>query len=126
MKTMLTLLVRLFRKAEGFSYDVLNGEMNPESGYMVSIEGFELKLNLSDMSDEDMAEAFDHYLKREDVSNALFNASGGIFFGAWKEGNDIVLDLSVHFDDLETAVKFGKSNNQRAIYDCAAKNSLPL
>lgn len=126
MNAALKSLVKNFRKDEGFSYDLLNGELNPIDGYMVSIEGFELRLNLDDMSDEDLLKAFDYYLKQDEVSNTIFNASDGIFFGTWKDKNEIVLDLSLHFDHERTAMRFGKLNNQLAIYDCANKKSIEL
>jgi len=86
---------------------------SPKSGYMVSLQGSELIVPVSEASVE-VIEKF-----RASVPE-------GDFFGAWVYDDKIFLDVSVNVQDKKMAMRFGVANNQMSIYDVSKGKSIFL
>ncbi len=78
----------------GVSYNITTGQINPESGYMVSIRGYEQSFCVDEFADKDIQL---YTLKHAEM---LSNASK--YIGGWLDIDDrkIILDVSVHIEDL--------------------------
>jgi len=83
----------------GVSYSLFTGQANPKTGYMVSILG---------------------------LTNADALWGDTRFLGGWKDGNKVVLDVSVNIDSVTQAYYTGIINKQKCIYDCSNKRYISL
>ena len=102
----------------GVSYSLTTGEANPKTGYMVSILGFEKQIDRSVIIEQDIRD----YV----LSNASELWGSNRFLGGWKDGDKIVLDVSVNILDVTNACYTGIINKQKCIYDCNNKHSISL
>lgn len=81
-------------------------------GYMVSLQGYEKKLNPNDLTQVLLNE-------HKDKAQSL-----GGYVGLWLEDNILYLDISkVHYS-YQVAIYNAKKNNQKAIYDLANKKTI--
>jgi hypothetical protein len=94
--------------------------INPTRGYMVSLKGFEKKLQDS----LDMAVVID-YVDSEINSTGLLN-NHHTYLGIWLKEGTWYLDVSINMDDRTSAIIFGKTNEQIAIWDCALGDEIVL
>ena len=114
-----TVLDEIFLEG-GVSYNVTTGEVNPKSGYMVSILGFEKQYDLDTINANDL---------REYVLDNAYDLWGeNRFVGGWidKDTNKVVLDISVNITDMTNACYTGIINKQKCIYDCSNKGYISL
>lgn len=104
----------------GVSYNITTGQVNPESGYMVSIRGYEESFNIDEFSDKDIQR---YTLKYADM---LSDASK--YIGGWldRDNYNVVLDVSINIEDIKYACYVGIINKQNYIYDCSNKRDVPL
>lgn len=101
----------------GASYNLLNGEFNPDNGYMVSIKDHEQVTRFNTLN---LQHEIARYIRiKADI--LISGLSEDKFIGAWIDDDNLVLDVSIKVDSLEDALRIGKENEQIAIYDC--KNS---
>jgi len=101
----------------GFSIQVASG-LIPSSGYMVSIQGCEEVYNTEDVTDDTIP----GYITRH-VKQLLLP---GAYLGAWLDGWEVYLDISVNVDSLEDALDLAHNNSQLAIYDISSGESIYL
>ena len=102
----------------GVSYSVTTGEANPKTGFMVSILGFEKQFDLDQVNHNDILEY---------ISDNAFQLWGSNrFLGGWKDGNKVVLDISVNIENVTQAYYTGIINHQKCIYDCSTKRYISL
>ena len=114
-----TVLDEIFLEG-GVSYNVTTGEVNPKTGYMVSILGFEKQYDLDTITANDL---------RDFVSNNAYDLWGeNRFVGGWidTDTNKVVLDISVNITDVTNACYTGIINKQKCIYDCSNKRNISL
>ena len=114
-----TVLDEIFLEG-GVSYNINTGEVNPKSGYMVSILGFEKQYDLDTIKANDL---------REYVLDNAYDLWGeNRFVGGWidKDTNKVVLDVSVNITDVTNACYTGIINKQNYIYDCSNKRNISL
>lgn len=114
-----TVLDEIFLEG-GVSYNVTTGEVNPKTGYMVSILGFEKQYDLDTITANDL---------RDFVSKNAYDLWGeNRFVGGWidKDDNKVVLDISVNIIDVTQACYAGIINKQKCIYDCSTKRTISL
>ena len=104
----------------GASYNLLNGEFNPDNGYMVSIKGHE---QVTRFNKQNLQHEIARYI-RSKADILISGLSEDKFIGAWIEDDNLVLDVSIKVDSLDDALQIGKENEQRAIFDC--KNSVTI
>jgi len=104
-------------KDGGCSYNYNTGLMNPNKGYMVSLDGCE------EISKRLTKEVLTGYI----VKHARdIEINDNIFIGAWQSDNNIYLDLSINIDSLEKAWTQGMLNGQLAIWDCENSKEIQL
>jgi hypothetical protein len=102
----------------GFSYNINNGDSNPDHGYMVSRAGHEEIVPQG----ADLVAYGKHYFLRHAETLAEDNA----YMGCWFDGSNFVFDISENIQFLETAIQLGETNNQLAIWDCASGSEYRL
>jgi hypothetical protein len=114
-----TVLEEIFLEG-GISYNITTGEVNPTTGFMVSILGFEKQFDADKVSDKNIKD----YVSE----NADQLWGGNRFLGAWldKDTYKVVLDISVNITDVTNACYTGIINKQKCIYDCYTKNYISL
>lgn len=114
-----TVLDEIFLEG-GVSYNITTGEVNPKTGYMVSILGFEKQYDVDTINANDLRE---YVLK-----NAYGLWGSDRFVGGWldKDTNKVVLDVSVNITDVTNACYTGIINKQKCIYDCSNKRNISL
>jgi hypothetical protein len=109
----------LFKKSilnnGGGSYNLLNGQLNPTDGFMVSIADHEtiLKNNWIPQLQYHIAS----YIKEKAhiLCGGLTNQR--YFIGAWVENDELYLDVSTKVTTREEAERIAKDNGQKAYYD---------
>ena len=109
----------LFKKSilnnGGASYNLLNGQLNPTDGFMVSIADHEtiLKQNWIPQLQYHIAS----YIKEKAhiLCGGLTNQR--YFIGAWVENDELYLDVSTKVTTREEAERIAKDNGQKAYYD---------
>jgi hypothetical protein len=114
-----TVLDEIFLEG-GVSYNVTTGEVNPKTGYMVGILGFEKQYDVDTIKANDL---------RDFVSNNAYDLWGeNRFVGGWidTDTQKVVLDISVNITDVTNACYTGIINKQKCIYDCSNKRNISL
>ena len=114
-----TVLDEIFLEG-GVSYNVTTGEVNPKTGYMVGILGFEKQYDLDTIKANDL---------REYVLDNAYDLWGeNRFVGGWidTDTQKVVLDISVNITDVTNACYTGIINKQKCIYDCGNKRNISL
>jgi hypothetical protein len=122
MNTTPQTLIAHLRNAEtnnvGFSYNINNGDSNPDHGYMVSRAGHEEIVPQG----ADLVAYGKHYFLRHAETLAEDNA----YMGCWFDGSNFVFDISENVQTKEVAIQLGETNNQLAIWDCASGSEYRL
>ena len=109
----------LFKKSilnnGGASYNLLNGQLNPTDGFMVSIADHEtiLKQNWIPQLQYHIAS----YIKEKAhiLCGGLTNQR--YFIGAWVDNDELYLDVSTKVTTREEAERIARDNGQKAYYD---------
>lgn len=107
----------LIRKNNGASYNPTTGELNPRTGHMVSLKGYEWVIDLTSFGEMTLA----GYVSA--VSEHLTPAT---FIGVWIQGGKVYFDLSEHVESLYDACLKGIMRSQKAIWDCKLEMALNL
>ena len=117
----------------GATYNLANGG-TVDKGYMVSKKGFEMKFQ----PEVDVTQAVCQFILEEskvDVTQAVcqFIKEFGFelyevenFMGAWIDEGVLYLDVSNNFAKRSDAIREGYKNEQLAIFDVVAQESLYL
>ncbi len=101
----------------GFSVQVASG-LIPSRGYMVSIQGCEEVYYSEDVTDDTIPGYITRHVKQ------LLHP--GAYLGAWLDGIEVYLDVSINVASLEDALNLARNNSQLAIYDLASDESIYL
>jgi len=102
----------------GASYSIVNGILNPNSGYFVSLPNREQQINRNDFNTSILADFINNN------SDLLSNENN--FVGGWIENGIVYLDVSEQIADKRTALNLGVQRNQLAIYDANNGNVINL
>jgi len=108
-------LLKLIEKNGGATLDKNGNALNKKSGYMVSLDGYELKIEKIELFTQQLIKK---YLKIAKKLKA--------YFGMWIDNNILYLDISIWTASLDYAKKTGLKNNQLAIYDIKNEKSIYL
>jgi hypothetical protein len=100
----------------GATYNLANGG-TVDKGYMVSKKGFEMKFQ-----EVDVTQAVCQFIK--EFGFELYEVEN--FMGAWIDEGVLYLDVSNNFAKRSDAIREGYKNEQLAIYDVIAQESLYL
>ena len=106
----------------GASYNLLTGEFNPDYGFMVSIRDHESR---SEYNPNNLQYTIAEYIKIK-ADLIISGENQELFLGAWVDGNDLVLDVSIHIESRSEAIKVGIANEQLAYYDCKLGEAIDL
>ena len=121
MNTPQTLLAHL-RNAEtnhiGFSYNINNGDSNPETGYMVSQKGYE---QTAPQGCDLVAYGRNYFLLHAEQL-----ADPTAYMGCWYNAGQFVFDISHNIETKDNAIEMGMTNEQDAIWDCASGSEYRL
>jgi len=101
----------------GATYNLANGG-TVDKGYMVSKKGFEMKFQ----PEVDVTQAVCQFIK--EFGFELYEVEN--FIGAWIDEGVLYLDVSNNFTKRSDAIREGYKNEQLAIYDVIAQESLYL
>lgn len=108
------------QESNGASYNLHTRELNPSTGYMVAIPGFEqiydVPANFDQFQDVAVKYAVNLgvYIKTNENPDK-------IFLGFWVHEDKLYIDLAENVEDLGTAYHLAFFGNQLAIYDCKNK-----
>ena len=121
MNTPNTLIAHL-RNAEtnhiGFSYNINNGDSNPDQGFMVSIKGYE---ETAPSGCDLIAFGRSYFLRHAEQL-----ADPNYYMGCWVNAGRFIFDISENVQTKEVAIQLGSMNNQEAIWDCASGSEYRL
>ena len=101
----------------GFSINVNTGAI-PGAGYMVSIPGAEEIRNIASFDYKDIKS----YAARHFEQLAI----PGAYLGAWLDGSEVYLDISINVESLAAALSLAREYRQLAIYDLSSGESIYL
>lgn len=110
-----SLLLKSIRNTNGASYRPSTGELNPTTGYMCALAGFEKQVPRV-WNSYDLQQVLNEWL-----SEISYTGDSAASIGLWENDGTLYLDLSQHFVDRDKAVAMGHQRNQLAIWDCANK-----
>lgn len=99
----------------GFSYN--QNLQSPETGFMVSLVGFETVIPVTVLTNEVVNSVFDK------LSSFL---TANQFVGAWVDAGKVYFDISENVQDKSTALTLAKERNQLAIFDLSDFTSIYL
>lgn len=108
-------IIEEIKENNGGTYNKELKSINVKSGYMVSLQGYEVKSR----TDEETEQAI---IKNMEIIKGLDNA----YLGAWIDEGIVYIDISVLVENKEDALELGKINNQIAIYDIQNNESIYL
>ena len=91
-------------------------------GYAVSVAGFETVTQLEGMSARNFVNLANDLVKKVD---GLADPSTH-FIGAWVDGGNLYIDLSVHIQDKDAALVKASKADQLAIWDFATSESVTV
>lgn len=101
----------------GASFNLVTGELNPTTGYMVAIQGHE-KIVPNVTSEKQLQYIVADFIREHAIILASCISNEGNFIGTWLHENKLYLDVSCNIADKADATKAAKSGNQLAIWDC--------
>ena len=116
MKTLKEFVAAIIENG-GATYNLANGG-TVDKGYMVSKKGFEMKFH----PEVDVTQAVCQFIK--EFGFELYEVEN--FMGAWIDEGILYLDISNNIADRRKAIKQGYKNEQLAIFDVVAQESLYL
>jgi len=114
-KDMLKEFIKETKKNNGATYNLITGELNPQKGYFVGVEG--KKYDLKNIGLDIQNFVTENSIKLSDKQK---------FVGSWIEKGALYLDIVLMFEDLEEAVNEGLKNKEIAIYDANNKKTIEL
>lgn len=108
-------IIEEIKENNGGTYNKDLKSINAKSGYMVSLQGYEVKCR----TDEEIKKAI---TKNMEIVKGLDSA----YLGAWIDEGITYIDISILVENKEDALELGKINNQLAIYDIQNNESIYL
>lgn len=106
---------KAFSKSHGVSYNVVTGEMNPKTGYMVGLHKYGKKTYVPRNEKEFRLTLFNYMTGEVDKQIA---DRPELFVGLWVFERVLHIDLCENIQDRHEAIEKGKQENQLAIWDC--------
>jgi len=116
-KTVTGLISKLYeKKTPGFSINI-KSRRSPKTGYISSDDGAEKEIDAKDFySSRDASRKYVvEYMKQ----NSAALSKRGAYFGGWRDGDKVFLDVSRRYETRQQGIDAGKANKQKAIYDVA-------
>lgn len=101
----------------GITLDIDGEKMTKTEGFMVSIYGEEVQVNVD--NEEGILKAINEKLEKIKKLN-----KESLYVGVWLDNGVIYVDISIHIIEKNEALEFGKNNKQIAVYDLKNNQSL--
>lgn len=98
----------------GATYNINTGELDPTSGFIVSLVGFEKIVDIPKDLNE-FQDIMNNYLQRI-IWDQLMGRSD-IYLGFWINADKLIIDLSERFEDRDGAILAGYKRGQKTIYN---------
>lgn len=113
------------KQNNGASYNLHTRTLNPETGYMVALSGFEKIVDIP----EDLNKFQDivtSYCINRDMWDKIIADPENIYLGFWLHDGKLYIDLAEHIPTLGVAYHYAVERNQIAFYDCAKKEDIKV
>lgn len=108
----------------GASYNLMDGDFNPKTGYIVAKPGTEVIVELSNGRDVyNITKAVKMFIQ-DHIKDIL--ASDQNYIGSWISDGKLYLDISLRYTDRNIALNIGEQFNQLAIWDCENGKAIKL
>lgn len=114
----------LIKTDGGASYQIETGTLNPETGFMVSLSGYEYRMPVPTDINKWQDAVINYIVKGGKVGMMVDDVS--LYLGAWIDGDELYLDISENIPDFETAEKLGIERKQKAIFNCVNQQTIFL
>ena len=108
-------MIKKMIKNGGSTLDVNYNNFNASTGYMVSLFGYEVKIDINNI------EAIKKELENKKEIAQKIN---GAYIGLWVENDLLYIDISKHIIDYNEALETARNNEQLAVYDL--KNNVSI
>lgn len=106
----------------GATFNLLTGEYNPKTGYMVATSGHELIIPIEQFNQNTVAK----YISEKSTMLMGGITNDNYFLGSWVDGEKVYLDISEKIDDLNKALLIGSNRKQLAIWDNSTMSEIRL
>ena len=104
-------------KNGGATLDYNLKDFNSNRGYMISLQGQEVKVDKNDIQG----------IKKEiEKKREFIKDKRGLYVGLWLDNDIMFIDVSIHIIDYLRALEIGRFNKQLAIYDLKNNDSIYL
>lgn len=120
-------LINVFNSIQengGATYNMNTSELNPSTGYIVALVGFEKVIEKIPQTFANFQDVLLPYLDRK-----VWDAIGGredIYLGFWINDGKLYLDLVERIEDRFDAIKEGWKRGQIAIWDAKTKEEITV
>lgn len=102
---------------KGATLDKDYNNFSSNNGFMVSLQGQEIKVNKNDIQG----------IKREiEKKREFIKDKRGLYIGLWLENDIMFIDVSIHIVNYLRALEVGRVNRQKAIYNLKNNDSIYL
>lgn len=110
-------MIKTIIKNGGITLDCNYNNFNAGAGFMVSLYGHEVKIDVNNIET----------IKKEITKKMeLIKTKKGCFVGLWVENDLLYVDISKHIKDYNRALEVARNNQQKAIYDLKNDKSIYL
>ena len=110
-------MIKEILKNGGATLDVNYNNFNASVGYMVSLDGYEAKIDINNIE----------AIKKEiETKKEIAQKINGAYIGLWVENNILYVDISKHIINYNKALETARNNKQLAIYDLKNNDSIYL
>lgn len=113
------------KQTGGASYNMHTQTLNPTTGYMVAIPGFEkiidVPTDLNKFQDEVVS-----YVINSQLWEKINTNPDGIYLGFWLHDGKLYIDLAENIATIGAAIHLGIERAQIAIYDCVKKEDIKI
>lgn len=109
-------MIKEILKNGGATLDVNYNNFNAGAGYMVSLFGYETKLNIDNIDG----------IKKEIENKKTEAQKNKAYIGLWVDNGLMYLDISKHIIDYNEALETARENEQLAVYDLKNNKSIYL
>lgn len=110
-------MIKTIIKDGGATLDTNYNNFNVSAGFMVSLYGYETKINIDNI--EDIKKEIE--TKREIAENI-----NDAYVGLWVDNDILYIDISKHIKNYNRALEVARNNAQLAIYDLKNNASIYL
>jgi hypothetical protein len=107
----------------GATYNMITGELNPNSGYMVGQKEFERIFDFC-RNPNIFSEQVKSYLTKKVIDQLICRSD--IYLGFWVKDDKIYFDIIWRMTDRNEAILEGRRNKQIAIYDANEKKDIEV